>query len=75
MNEMAHSAGDADRELEIFAESLPYKLNRLKETGTGIWQTILNRGRRCGRRSARHVGSEQIARNLKRMRRESPWLW
>lgn len=44
MNEMANSAGDADREMSVIMDSLTYKINRFKETGTGIWQNLVNRG-------------------------------
>lgn len=44
MTEMANSAGDADREMAIIMDSLEFKINRFKETGTGIWQNLLDRG-------------------------------
>ena len=40
---MSNSAGDADREMSIIMDSLEYKLNALKETGTGIWQNLFPR--------------------------------
>ena len=40
MNSMANSAGNADAEMEVITESLAFKLNALKETGTGIFQNI-----------------------------------
>ena len=40
---MEESAGSADKEMGIIMDSLDYKLNRLKETGVGIWQDIINR--------------------------------
>ncbi len=43
LNEMANSAGDADREMSIIMDSLEYKLNALKETGVGIWQNLFPR--------------------------------
>lgn len=44
MDEMANSAGDADREMSVIMESLTYKINKFKETGTGIWQNLVKRG-------------------------------
>ena len=44
IDKMAVSAGNADAEMSIIMDSLDYKLNRLKETGTGIWQNLLDRG-------------------------------
>ena len=44
MAEMANSAGDADREMAIIMDSLEFKINRFKETGTGIWQNLVKRG-------------------------------
>lgn len=43
MNNMANSAGDADKEMEIITNSLEFKLNALKETGTGIFQEMFPR--------------------------------
>ena len=40
---MSTSAGDADREMDVVTNSLEYKINKLKETGTGIWQNIFPR--------------------------------
>ena len=40
---MSTSAGSADAEMEIITNSLSYKLNALKETGTGIWQNLFQR--------------------------------
>lgn len=40
---MANSAGNAEKEMEIITKSLEYKINALKETGTGIWQNLFNR--------------------------------
>ena len=41
---MANSAGNAEKEMSIIMDSLEYKINRLKETGVGIWQGFLDRG-------------------------------
>lgn len=41
---MGQSAGDADREMDVITNSLEYKINRLKETFTGIWQNLIDRG-------------------------------
>ena len=43
MDNMANSAGNADAEMAIITESLTYKLNALKETGTGIIQNLFPR--------------------------------
>lgn len=43
MREMENSAGAADREMEIITDSITYKLNALRETGTGIWQNLFQR--------------------------------
>lgn len=40
---MENSAGSADREMSVIEQSLEYKLNRLKETGTGIAQNLFQR--------------------------------
>ena len=40
LDKMANSAGNADAEMSIITESLSYKLNALKETGTSIWQNL-----------------------------------
>lgn len=40
---MANSAGGAMKEMEIIEESLSFKLNELKETGTGIFQNIFDK--------------------------------
>lgn len=40
---MSESAGAADREMDIITNSLEYKINALKETGTGIWQNLFKR--------------------------------
>ena len=44
MGEMEQSAGDADREMGIVEQSIDYKLNALKETWTGIFQSLIDRG-------------------------------
>ena len=41
---MSESAGAADREMDIIINSLEYKINRFRETITGIWQNLLDRG-------------------------------
>lgn len=43
MNNMAESAGNADAEMKIITKSLEFKLNALKETGTGIFQNLFKR--------------------------------
>jgi TP901 family phage tail tape measure protein len=43
MAKMENSAGNADKEMSIIMDSLEYKLNALKETGTGIWQNLFPR--------------------------------
>lgn len=43
MDNMADSAGNADAEMAVIMESLEYKLNALKETGTGIIQNLFPR--------------------------------
>ena len=43
MNDMANSAGNAEAEMSIMADSISYKLNRLQETGTGIAQNLFDR--------------------------------
>lgn len=40
---MENSAGAADKEMDIITNSLTYKLNALRETGTGIWQNLFKR--------------------------------
>jgi len=40
---MGNSAGSADREMSVIMDGLDYKLNRLKETGTGIAQNLFER--------------------------------
>lgn len=43
IKKMSTSAGVADAEMEIITNSISYKLNALKETGTGIWQNLFQR--------------------------------
>lgn len=43
LKKMSNSAGNADAEMEIITNSLSYKLNALKETGTGIFQNLFQR--------------------------------
>ena len=43
MDNMAKSAGDADREMDTIKQSLEYKLNALKETGVGIAQNLFKK--------------------------------
>lgn len=40
---MQNSAGTAEAEMSIITESLTFKLNKLKETGTGIFQNLFPR--------------------------------
>ena len=40
---MANSAGSAEREMSVIMDSLDYKLNRNKETWTGVAQNLLQR--------------------------------
>lgn len=43
LNSMANSAGNAESEMAVVMDSIEYKLNQLKETGTGIAQNLFNR--------------------------------
>lgn len=43
MDNMSESAGSADKEMGIIMDSLEYKLNALKETGTGIAQNLFQK--------------------------------
>ena len=43
LNSMANSAGNAEAEMAVAMDSIEYKVNRLKETGTGIAQNLLSR--------------------------------
>ena len=40
---MSKSAGNAEAEMSVIADSIEYKLNRLKETGVGIAQDLFQR--------------------------------
>ena len=44
MTEMGQAAGSADDEMSIIMDSLDYKSNKLKETWTGLWQQLIDRG-------------------------------
>ena len=43
MDSMANSAGNAEAELSVAMDSIEYKLNKVKETGTGIAQNLFKR--------------------------------
>jgi len=43
LNSMEKSAGSADKEMSVIMDSMDYKLNRLKETGTGVFQNLFQR--------------------------------
>lgn len=43
LDSMANSAGNANAELSVAMDSIEYKANRLKETGTGIAQNLFKR--------------------------------
>lgn len=43
MNDMANSAGNAEAEMSVAMDSIDFKLNKLRETGTGIAQNIFER--------------------------------
>lgn len=43
MDEMAGSAGSADREMGIVQESIEYKVNAMKESFVGIAQNLFKR--------------------------------
>ena len=43
MDDMANSAGNAEAEMSIMADSISYKLNKLQETSTGIAQNLFDR--------------------------------
>ena len=40
LNTMQNSAGNAEKEMSVIMDSLDYKINQLKETGTGLFQNI-----------------------------------
>lgn len=44
LENMKNSAGSADAEMAVITDSLEFKLNALKETGTGIAQNLFQRG-------------------------------
>lgn len=43
MEQMENSAGSADREMAIIQQSLEYKINALRQAGTGIAQNLFQR--------------------------------
>lgn len=43
LEKMQNSAGNAEKEMSVITQSLSYKLNALKETGTGIAQNLFAR--------------------------------
>ena len=43
MDNMANSAGSAEREMAVIMDSVDYKANKLAETGTGIAQNLFAR--------------------------------
>lgn len=43
MESMANSAGNAEAEMSVVMDSLDFKLNRLKETGTSVAQNLFKR--------------------------------
>lgn len=43
LESMANSAGNAEAEMAVAMDSIDYKLNNVKETGTGIAQNLLGR--------------------------------
>lgn len=44
MENMENAAGSADAEMSIIENSLEYKINALKETWTGTFQSMIDRG-------------------------------
>lgn len=40
---MANSAGSAEKEMSVIMDSIDYKVNRLKETTTGVAQNLFKR--------------------------------
>lgn len=44
IEEMEGAAGSADKEMDTIRASLEYKINALKETWTGIFQNLIDRG-------------------------------
>ncbi len=43
LDNMANSAGSAEAEMSVIVDSIDYKANKLKETGTGIAQNLFQR--------------------------------
>lgn len=43
LESMSNSAGNAEAEMSVAMDSIDYKLNRVKETGTGIAQNLFSR--------------------------------
>lgn len=43
MDNMANSAGSAEKEMSVIMDSIDYKVNRLKETATGVAQNLFKR--------------------------------
>ena len=43
MDNMANSAGDADKEMGVIQQSLEYKVNAMKESGVGIAQNLFKK--------------------------------
>lgn len=43
MDSMANSAGSAEKEMSVIMDSIDYKVNRLKETTTGVAQNLFKR--------------------------------
>lgn len=43
LNSMSHSAGNAEAEMAIAIDSIDYKVNKFKETATGIAQNLFQR--------------------------------
>lgn len=43
LESMANSAGNAEAEMSVVMDSIDYKLNKVKETGTGIAQNLFDR--------------------------------
>lgn len=43
MDNMANSAGSAEKEMSVIMDSIDYKVNRLKETSTGVAQNLFKR--------------------------------
>lgn len=43
LNSMAHSAGNAEKEMSVAMDSIEYRVNKLKEAGVGISQNLLDK--------------------------------